>query len=307
MVCPVRPGEPRVLMTTPSDQPIGAIVVDNDTIYYGTNPNQGLGEVRAMPLAGGPSRQLVADVTARGLYLDGPTLYYVHATGAPRATLSAVLVGGSSSKDIATANGLDYVAFDASGIYFADRGPGPGASRIMFTDRSGSPPTPVVNLVGVLWGFAVDQFSIYWAEYASGGMLQRRDLAGGVTTTLLSSTEPINSPMVDGDDIVYIEGTNTPDTCRSRVMLIDHAGAHAPWQISTGSSGVDVWKVARNGPNLYWVSSGIRGAVFRSEQARTPEVLAADQASAWGLVTNATDVYWIARANTTYVVRSVPK
>jgi cellulose synthase/poly-beta-1,6-N-acetylglucosamine synthase-like glycosyltransferase len=40
-------------------------------------------------------------------------------------------------------------------------------------DRAGSGVTPVVEVIGALWGFAVDDMNVYWASYSNGGALSR--------------------------------------------------------------------------------------------------------------------------------------
>jgi len=289
-----------------------ALAVSSDTLYYGTYPNQSLGEIRAVPLAGGTSRLLVSDVMVRSLHLEGATLYYVHMPrGGAAANLASVSVAGGASTLLASGQELRYLAFDASGIYFSDQASGQSTGRILHTDRNGSPPTVSVNLTGNLWGFDIDDANIYWAEYANGGVLQRRSLSGGDATTLRTSTEAITIPVIDGADIDYVEGTSTPDTCRSRVMAVAKAGGSAPQQISPGSSGVDVMEVVRDDTHIYWASSSSKGAIFRTQKGQTADILAADQLNPAGLIVGATDVYWISRSGISqsdvYEVRTVPK
>jgi hypothetical protein len=301
-----------VVVTSPFSQPITALAVSSDTLYFGTYPNQGVGgEIRAVPLVGGTSRLLASDVMVRSLHLEGATLYYAYTPpGALSANLASVPVAGGTSMLLASGNELRYLAFNASGIYFADQGSGQSTGRIMLTDRKGSAPTVSVNLTGVLWGFDIDDANIYWAEYANGGVLRRRSLSGGDTTTLRTTQEGISSPVSDSSDIDYIEGTNTPDTCRSRVMAVAKAGG-APQQISPGSSGVDVWGVVRDDTHIYWASNGSKGAIYRTQKGQTPEILAANQQGPAGLVVGVTDVYWISRSvgssSDVYEVRAVPK
>ena len=103
----------------------------------------------------------------------------------------------------------------------------------MRTDRAGSNATPVVQVTGTPWGFAVDATNVYWASYSNGGALYRRALAGGDTATLRASTAPITHPIVDGDDIDFVEGINTPDTCQSAVWSVAKAGG-TPRMLSRG-------------------------------------------------------------------------
>ena len=90
-------GQPRVLVTSPFGQQIGAIAVSADTLYWGTYPNQALGEVRSMPLAGGPSALVAENVIVTQLYLDGSTLYYVTTDRVVMTSLVAVPATGGTS------------------------------------------------------------------------------------------------------------------------------------------------------------------------------------------------------------------
>ena len=69
--CPVRDGQPRVLVTSPNDHQLIGLAVNADTLFWGTYPNQPQGEIRSMPLAGGPSTLLASNVIVGELYLDG--------------------------------------------------------------------------------------------------------------------------------------------------------------------------------------------------------------------------------------------
>jgi hypothetical protein len=169
--------------------------------------------------------------------------------------------------------------------------------------------TPVVGAAGPLWGFAVDETNVYWASYSNGGALSRRALAGGDTTTLRTSTAPITFPITDGDDVIYMEGTNTPGTCRSAIWAIAKAGTGTPRLISPGTSGVDVRQPVSDGATMYWASNSPHGALLRMVKGQTPEILAAEQVNISTPVLGPADLYWIASGPglTTYEVRTLPK
>jgi hypothetical protein len=304
VACPVRAGQPRVLVTSPVDQ-IGAIAVGADTLYWGTYPSVAMGEIRSMPLAGGPSKRLVDNVVVTELYLDGATLYYVTSNRRGTYSLFAVPATGGTSQLIATGVEIRSLTADASGIYFGQGGPGIyGITRV---DRSGSGMTTIVAGAGTLWGFAVDETNIYWALYANGGALYRRSLAGGELTMLRASSTPITSPVADGDEIVFVEGISTPDTCRSSLWSIAKTGAGAPRLISPGTSGIDVWRPVRDDTHLYWGRSSRAGAILRTVKGQTPELLAIDQLSVGPLIVGPTDVYWISGTGSAFEVRTVAK
>ena len=168
-----------------------------------------------------------------------------------------------------------------------------------------------MSAAGTLWGFAVDEINVYWASYSNGGALSRRALPGGDTTTLRTSSAPITFPITDGDDIVYMEGTNTPATCQSAIWAIAKAGTGTPRLISPGTSGIDVRQPVRDGATLYWASNSPHGALLRMarEQEQTPEILATEQVNITTPVLGPADLYWIASGSglTTYEVRTLPK
>lgn len=303
--CSFRVGEPRTIVTSPYDQQIMALAVNADTLFWGTYPNQSqMGEIRSMPLAGGPSTLLVSNVRVSNLYLDGSTLYYVTSGFSASYALFAVPVTGGTPRMIAAGAQIQWITSDASYIYFVQGG-------IMRADRAGSGVTSVVAPMGTVWGFAVDATNIYWAAYSNGGTLYRRALAGGDVTAMHTSTQPITFPIIDGDDIDFVEGINTPDTCMSTVWAIAKAGG-TPRQISPGTSGTDVSLIARDGPYLYWSRASIDGYVLRTVKGQRPEVLAMGQDNVTPVVVGATDIFWIAGPSRTafqseYEVRTLPK
>jgi uncharacterized protein DUF5050 len=300
--CPVRDGQPRVLVTSPFNQQLMGLAVNADTLFWGTYPNQTQGEIRSMPLAGGPSTLLASNVIVSELYLDGSTLYYVSNDRTGNASLLAIPVTGGTSRMVATGSRIAWITSDASSIYFAQ------GNQIVRADRSGSGVTPVVGAAGTLWGFAVDETNVYWASYSNGGALARRALAGGNTTTLHTSSAPITFPITDGDDIVYMEGINTPGVCQSAIWATAKAGTGAPRLISPGTSGVDVQQPVRDGATLYWASNSPHGALLRMVKDQTPEILAAEQVNITRPVLGPADLYWIASGSgPTYEVRTLPK
>ena len=298
--CAARAGQPRVLVTSPHDHQIGAIAVGGDTLYWGTLPSQLPGELRSMPLAGGPSTLLAANVVVSDLYLDGSTLYYVNNDRFGGSALVAIPATGGTFRVVATGEQISQITSDASGIYF-------GQGGVMRADRAGSSVTPVVTSTAPFWGFAVDETNVYWASYANGGALYRRALAGGDTTTLRVSSRPITHPIVVGDDIYFVEGI--VDTCDSAVWAVSKTAGGAARLISPGTSGTGAWRLVRDGGDVYWGRSAPQGALLRTVKGQTPEILVADQLNVASVFVGVTDVYWIATTSdfSTYEVRSLPK
>jgi hypothetical protein len=302
--CPTQNGQPRVLVTSPQNQQLMALAVNDDTLFWGTYPNQTPGEIRSMPLAGGPSTLLADNVIVSELHLDGATLYYVTNDRTGIATLAAIPATGGTSRTIASGSRLWYVTSNASGVFFAQ------GNAVMRADRTGSGVASVVAVNGTLWGYAVDETNVYWAAYSNGGGLYRRALTGGDTTTLRTSSAPITFPIVDGDDIDFIEGTNTPDTCASAIWSLSKAAGTgaAPRLLSPGTSGIDVARVVRDGTTLYWATASRHGAVLRMVRGQTPEILAPEQSNVGPPVVGAADIYWIASGSGGgYELRTLPK
>jgi uncharacterized protein DUF5050 len=306
--CPSLALQPRVLVTSPFDQQLGAIAVSADTLYWGTLPSSSPGEIRSMPLAGGPSTLLAQNVIVGELFLDGSTLYYVTNDRRGGYSLFSVPTTGGTSRMVATGSEIWYLTSDASSIYFGQKtATGATSSRIMRVDRATSGVTPLVEIPGALWGFAIDGTNVYWAWYSNGGTLSRRSLAGGDTTTLRTSTAPITFPVIDGDDIDFVEGINTPDVCQSAIWSVPKGGG-TPRLLTPGTSGIDAGRLARDATHLYWGRGSHQGAVLRTVKGQTPEILAVDQANvSWVIAVGPTDVYWIASSGSGYEVRTVPK
>jgi hypothetical protein len=217
-------------------------------------------------------------------------------------SVHAWYVGGAAvlPRDIAQAPRIMYVLPTPAGIYFGKGGSGV-LHQVVRTGRDGVGAKSVISLFGTLWGFALDDLNVYVADYDYRGLIVRGPLIGGSTGTLTTSPEPITSPILDGQDIIFVEGVSSPDTCRSAVMSLSGG------RISPGTSGIDVMGLVRDDSHIYWSSTGVRGAVLRVRKGQTPEIIAADQQSASPPVLSPTDVYWIARAGATYEVRTVPK
>jgi hypothetical protein len=301
----VRAGTPRVLVSSPTDQQIAAIAVSADTLYWGTYPNQTPGAILSSPLAGGPSTTIVSNVIVSSLYLDGSTLYYVTNDRTGMSSLFAIPATGGTAQLIATGPGLGSLTSDASGIYFGQQVS--GSSRIFRADRAGAAVTPIVEVSGAFWGFAIDDTNIYWAAYSNGGTLYRRALAGGDTTTMYASSSPLTFPIADGDDIVFVQGINTPDVCQSSIWAVPKAGGGAPRLISPGTSGIDAWRPVRDDTHIYWGRASYHGAILRMVKGETPEILATDQANAAPLILGPADIYWVATNGSSYEVRTLPK
>lgn len=306
--CPVRAGEPRVLVTSDKDHQIMGLAANADTLFWGTYPNQTQGELRSMPLAGGPSTLLASNVVITELFLDGSTLYYVDRNNG--YSLIAIPATGGTSRVVAAGSTIGWITAYGASIYFAQ------GNGIMRVDRTASNKAPesVVVAAGTLWGFAVDDTNVYWAAYSTGGSLNRRSLAGGDTTKLRTSSAPITFPIIDGDDIDYMEGINTPATCMSAIWAIAKSGAGAPRLISPGTSGIDVRVPVRDGTTLYWSSDSPHGAVLKMVKGQTPEILAASQINVTAPVLGPSDIYWIATDSRVltgpdwlYEVRTLPK
>jgi hypothetical protein len=209
---------------------------------------------------------------------------------------------------VATGSEIWYLTSDASSIYFGQKtATGATTSRIMRVDRATSAVTPLVEIPGMLWGFAIDGTNVYWAWYSNGGTLSRRSLAGGDTTTLYASTAPITFPVIDGDDIDFVVGINTPDVCQSSIWSVAKGGG-TPGRLTPGTSGIDAGRLVTDGTHLYWGRGSRQGAILRTVKGQTPEILAADQANiSWITAVGATDVYWVASSGAGYEVRTLPK
>ena len=306
--CPVRCAAPRLLIGMAFDQQITAIAASANALYVGTRPVVGSGTIYSMPIAGGAPTVLTAGVQVRELSLDGDTLYYVSgAGGLSGVALRAIRTAGGAPIELYQALEITDVTPDPSGVYFTAQYSG-RPSEIVHVDRDGTNARRVVSNNNIA-GFALDDENIYvTGSTTNGGFLFRTPLRSGTGTTLVSSMDPITRPVVDGSDIVFVQGISTPDTCRSAVMMIPKSGAaQGATRLSPGTSGVDVMGVVRDDTHLYWSSSGLHGAVLRARKGQIPEIIAAEQQSASKPVLGPKDVYWIARAGSNYEVRTVPK
>jgi hypothetical protein len=305
--CATRSVPSRTLLSSPTDRQILGIAADATTVYFSTCSRSGVeADLRSLPLAGGaPSVLVTTNVIVENLHVDGATLYYVTTSLDPDDpyTLFSIPITGGSPRAIAKGVAMADIVLAPGVIYFSLEQAGRGT--VQRVARDGSNLTTILETTDALGGFAVDDTQIYWTTNANGGTLSSRALGGGPVKTLRTSTSSLSAPLVDGENLHYVEGTNTPATCRSVIMSIPKTGGE-PRRVSPGTSGIDTSKLTADGNHLYWISQSPMGAVLRAVPGETPTILAAGQLSRL-LALSSTHLYWVAFSNAAYEVRMAPK
>ena len=303
----------RTVVTTSLDEPITAIAVKDQTLFFATNPVTTPGEIRSMPIAGGDSTVLVPSVSVREMVVVGAWLYYTWSIGGNQSLLSRIPVSGGLRVDI-TRGEISYLTFADSWVYYGWSG---GASdSIERTHIDTLESSKVVDVKGRLSGLTVNLQAVlkqvYWTANDNGGGFFAHDLVNDNETTLHTSVEPISSPVVNGGLGLFVEGIATPDTCRSAIRMAWISSPRPAMNYSPGTTGINATRLAMGQPYLYWLSVGIHGAVLRgipvpvTEADKKPEIVASEQRSASGLVVTGTDVFWIVRSDATSEVRTTP-
>jgi hypothetical protein len=308
---------PTVLASSGFDQQIVALAAGDQDLYYGTLSNSTAGQIRRIPIGGGDSTLLVSGVQVGELLLDADSLYYVATSNSLGPyTLWMLPIAGGMPQIIATDERLTQLHVDASSIYYQARS-STGAGRIARVAKASmdaSTPETVVETQNP-WGFAIDDASVYWARYdaAAGGMLFRRSLVGGTTTTIAKSTEPIVEPMVHGDYVYFFYGA-TPGVCRGAVMRVLKTGGVVE-QVSFGNTGAAsaVGAVPADDTYVYWgqfwYATDRILRVSQQPDDRGPEVVVDNQLNLGPFILTPTHLYWTARSSSSgpYEIRSVLK
>jgi hypothetical protein len=293
---------------------IKSLAIGADAIYVGTTSSSPLtgGDIERIPIAGGAPTPFVTNVQAMELLLDGDSLYYVDNISRGQSySLRVIPTSGGSHVTLASDSLLSNIRVDATYAYYSTQD-GSGAARILRVARDGSmsPPEVVVETKNT-WGFDIDADAVYWASVEGSGSLLRRPLAGGVTTTLATSMEPIAQPFVHGE-YVYFFHAATPGVCEGAVLRVPRAGG-AVELLSPGNTGAASFfgGLAFDDAYVYWAQIWYDdGWLVRAPLGGgTPELLVTGLIVD-GLVTGtATDLYFAARpaGSSTYEVRAIGK
>ena len=162
-------------------------------------------------------------------------------------------------------------------------------------------------------GIRDDGENVYWTRYDGGGTLFSRPLAGGATTTLVMSTEPIVEPMVAGDHVYYFSG-GTPGVCKGAVMRVPKTGGMVE-QFSPGNTGAasSLGRMFDDDSLVYWLQSWYaNNRILRAPKrggSDGPEVVAGDQVGLGSFAVTATHFYWTARSSLSggYEIRALAK
>lgn len=157
---------------------------------------------------------------------------------------------------------------------------------------SGGDPGEVTTLASGLSeprAIAIDDTSIYWAEYL-GGTIMKVGKAGGSPVPLASGQNPEEALTVDGEYVYWIGGGGV-------VGRVAVAGG-TPEVIATAADHGFTQQMAVNTTHIYWVFYRYSGMAADGALLRVPidggavETLATVDGRAYGVALDAANVYW---------------
>lgn len=151
-----------------------ALVSDGANLYFteaGQSTASTSAGVRAVPVGGGPVRQIVNGVAAVIIAQTDTDLFYstTDATGDAGTIQRVAKSGGTPQTIVASTGFVEKIVIQGATLYYFDSGP--TSERIMSVPLTGG--TPVVAVAGSFntGEFDVDDCSIYWVDDA--GNVQR--------------------------------------------------------------------------------------------------------------------------------------
>ena len=145
---------------------------------------------------------------------------------------------------------------------------------------------------------AVDDTSVYWAEYGSG-TVKKVSKDGGAVTTLASGLYSATSLAVDSSYVYFADdvGINA-----ASIKKVSKSGGSST-TIASGQP--SAWKVTVDGANVYW-TDGYGGTIRKVPiNGGSVSILATGSTSPSGIVVDSTNVYWSEFTNPG-AVRKIP-
>ena len=259
------------------------LAVDADHLYWAEFER---GSVHRVPLAGGPSVELIpprpaGQAEVYGLLLFGDDVYICDsATGEIRRVPAA---GGTVDR-VAVSPCFD-LASDGTHLYWTSISPTEPALR-----RLALPDGPVEDFgaPGPSRHVMIRDSEIYWTDYASGQVASHPTSQG---PTRVLTTRPPRGPWgLEVDDThVYWAEPRSPDGSIARVS---RAGGSVE-VLATGQPGAH--SVVGDGTELYWTNE-LAGEIMQLSVGGAPTLLVGGLGEPQNLVLTPTALFWSTRA-----------
>jgi hypothetical protein len=139
-----------------------SIAVDGTSVYVGTNASNG--SIFFMPRQGGSSMQLAPAKFNYAIAFDATYLYFTEDTGIGR-----VPKAGGTATVLAATNFPYALALDATHVYWTVYEDG----LVLRMPKAGGTVTTLATGQMNVWGIAVDDAAVYWANNFAGGQLAK--------------------------------------------------------------------------------------------------------------------------------------
>jgi len=140
----------------------------------------------------------------------------------------------------------------------------------------------VDGIVGADSSVVVDASNVYWTTNTSPGFVNRRSLSGGAITALASGEDSPGSLVVDRNNAYFIAGgyIKSVPLGGGTVTTLAFSSGHPT-------------RLAVNSTRLFWTeNTGDSVMSVSLTSGSTPTVFASNQAAAWAIAANDSNVYW---------------
>ena len=244
----LRIGNAPIALASGESRPVG-VAVGPTYAYWSNVPVGGGGDLRRIPLFGGPIDVLLTTPanTGIGAFAIDARQFYLPQAFSASTIYTLPLSGGTPSILVNGQASPTGVAVNASSIFWTDTPGGPGT--IWSAPISGSPAVQLADGQSQPGGIAVNSTSLFWTN-SNSGQVMTMPLAGG-TPTAIASGQAI--PFGIAVDACSVYWGNQGDGTVMRMPLL----GGTPEQIASGQSRVA--DVAVDSTSVYWVNNGFGG------------------------------------------------
>ena len=190
------------LQTTPRGLTLGA-----GYLYIGKEMG---GKLLGVSLTGGADLKfgdpfMVYGTVHHGIAVDATSVYTTNDTGtAAGEILKWSVAGGLSTVLVAGQAAPNYIAADATNLYWTDRGLMAHTGSVMKMPKAGGAVTTLASGLGGAKRIVVDATSVYWNDDVDG-VIMKVPIAGGASTVLASGQLGANGLAVGATHVYWTD------------------------------------------------------------------------------------------------------
>lgn len=164
---------------------------------------------------------------------------YAYWSDGSNGSLLKARVRGGIAMTLARESGASTIAIDATSLYWTVRGTSTSDGSVNRVSLSGGAPTTLAAGQGQPGGIAVDDRSVYWANYGSG-TIQKVSHDGGAASTLASGQETAQVIAIDDASVYFATSTG-------RLAKVPKAGG-----ATTTLAASTALDIALDATSVYW-------------------------------------------------------